>query len=119
MSTKVEDAAIRGFAKASAYDAHRPSYPADAVESLLQKVQVAGVKGARIIDLAAGTGKFTELIAKRPEGFEITAVEPLDEMRAELEKKQLNGVRVVKGEATSIAVESQSVDAVIVAQVSF
>lgn len=39
-------------------------------------------------------------------------------MRKELEKKQLIGVKVIEGEASSMAeVESQSVDAVIVAQV--
>ena len=39
-------------------------------------------------------------------------------MRVELEKKRLMGVKVVEGEASSMAeVESQSVDAVIVAQV--
>lgn len=39
-------------------------------------------------------------------------------MKKELEEKQLMGVKVLKGEASGMAgVESQSVDAVIVAQV--
>ena len=39
-------------------------------------------------------------------------------MRKELEKKGLKGVQVLKGEASNMAgVESQSVDAVVVAQV--
>ncbi len=39
-------------------------------------------------------------------------------MRKELERKELAGVKVMKGEASSMAgVESQTVDAVIAAQV--
>ncbi len=38
-------------------------------------------------------------------------------MRKELEKKELRGVKVVQGEAISMGVDSQSVDAVIAAQV--
>ena len=43
---------------------------------LLEHLQVSGVKRARIIDLAAGTGKFTELLVGRSEDFEILAIEP-------------------------------------------
>ncbi len=67
--------------------------------------------------LAAGTGKFTESIASRDEQFEIIAVEPHQDMRAELKKKGLRNVRVMAGEATDMAVTTQSVDAVVVAQV--
>ena len=84
----------------------------------LEHLQVSGVKGARIVDLAADTGKFTELLVVRHEDFETLAVEPNLEMRKELERKQLMGVKVLEGEAIRMAeVESQSVDAVIVAQV--
>lgn len=118
MASSIPSASVKGFQDGSRYDQHRPSYPLEAVDSLLKHVQVAGLKGARIVDLAAGTGKFTGLLADRQEGFEIIAVEPNDGMRVELEKKGLNGVRVLKGEASSMkGVENQSVDAIIAAQV--
>ncbi|KAJ9314225.1 hypothetical protein DTO271D3_5454 [Paecilomyces variotii] len=105
-----------GFANASSYDKHRPSYPAEAVDKLLAALHLAGNAGAKVVDLAAGTGKFTEVLAARPEAFDILAVEPHDEMRAELERKSLPGVRVVNGTATSIPVASKNVDGLIAAQ---
>lgn len=118
MASSIPSASVKGFQDGSRYDQHRPSYPLEAVDSLLKHLQVAGLKGARIIDLAAGTGKFTELLANRHEQFEIIAMEPHDGMRVELEKKSLGGVRALKGEASSMkGVETQSVDAVIAAQV--
>lgn len=111
------DVANRGFAAALSYDQYRPSYPAEAVEQLLAHLQVKGLRGARILDLAAGTGKFTELLAKREENFVTIAVEPHEEMRGELEKKSLKSVTVLEGDAVKIPLEAQSVDAVIVAQV--
>jgi len=109
--------AVSGFSKSALYDQHRPSYPPDAVETLLDAVRVAGVPGATIVDLAAGTGKFTELLAQRDEEYEIVAVEPHEGMRVELEKKRLRNVTVKEGISTSIPVEDESIDAVIAAQV--
>jgi len=106
-----------GFANGALYDQHRPSYPATAVDKLLNAVRVAGIAEANIVDLAAGTGKFTELLAARPEGYIVVAVEPHAEMRKELEKKSLQNVDVDDGLSTSIPVQDGSVDAVIVAQV--
>lgn len=76
MTPSISSASIKGFQKASSYDRHRPSYPLQAVTRLLERLQVNGVKRARIVDLAAGTGKFTELLVNRDENFEILAVEP-------------------------------------------
>ena len=109
--------ATSGFASASAYDAHRPSYPPAAVSSLLSALKVEGATGARIIDLAAGTGKFTEILASREEGYDILAVEPHEDMRNELLRKKLKGVKVVNGTAETIGVEREWADAVICAQV--
>jgi len=116
---KLKASAQTGFAPAAAYDAHRPTYPPEAVEQLLQRLKVAGVEGARVIDLAAGTGKFTEILASRPERFDIVAIEPHDDMRRELERKGLSGVTVMNGHAEDLsAIPDGSITAVVAAQVS-
>lgn len=76
MASSIPSASTKGFENASSYDKHRPSYPAEAVTRFLKHLQVSGVKKACIVDLAAGTGKFTELLAGRDESFDILAVEP-------------------------------------------
>lgn len=112
--------AQQGFSSSAAYDQHRPSYPADSVENLLKELKISGIKGARVLDLAAGTGKFTELLSQRPEKFEILAVEPHDDMRRTLAEKSLPSVKTTKGFAEHIeGVETGWADAVIVAQVRF
>ena len=113
----ISQASIDGFAKSASYDTHRPSYPADAVELLLKRLGVVGVDGLQILDLGAGTGKFTEILAQRPEQFNIVAVEPHDDMAAVLRKKQLHNVDIRSGEARKIPAKDQSFDAVIAAQV--
>lgn len=117
MTAPVAEVAITGFAAASLYDLHRPSYPPEAVQKLLTRLNVAGRKGARILDLAAGTGKLTQLLAERNEGFKVVAVEPHEGMRGELEKKRLNNVTILEGDAKNVPLEAGSMDAVLVAQV--
>ncbi|KPM38083.1 hypothetical protein AK830_g8491 [Neonectria ditissima] len=113
----VHDAASKGFHNAQSYDAHRPSYGDAAVSSLLKHLNLEGEVGGRIVDLGAGTGKFTEVLAARPEGFEIIAVEPLNSMRETLAAKQLKGVKTRAGTASKIeAVEDGWADGCIVAQ---
>jgi ubiquinone/menaquinone biosynthesis C-methylase UbiE len=114
----IEQAALSGFEASSAYDAHRPSYPPEAVDQLLSALKVAVVQGASVADLAAGTGKFTELIAARPEQYSIVAVEPHKSMRAELERKSLKGVKVAKGTAEAMPeIVDGTFDALIASQV--
>lgn len=118
----IPPAATAGFANAAFYDAHRPSYPAPAIDSLLTNLLRPPVRGGtRILDLGAGTGKFTELLAERDEGFEIVAVEPHEGMRRELERKEglrRRRVRVLGGSAAGMPlVGTGDVDAVVVAQV--
>ncbi|KAH0842335.1 methyltransferase [Fonsecaea pedrosoi] len=100
--SEIAEPAQSGFAPAAAYDAHRPTYPDEAVQRLLEACEVAGVEGAKIADLAAGTGKFTEILARRPEEYDIVAIEPHDGMRAQLEQKHLAHVRVLKGTADNM-----------------
>ena len=93
--------AATGFADvAGAYDRGRPDYPAE----------VPGVlglsPGARVLDLAAGTGKFTRVL--RAAGFDVVPVEPLPAMRAVVPG-------AVEGTAEAIPLEDASVDAVTIA----
>lgn len=117
-SSTIAPAAAEGFQDASAYDAHRPSYPAAAVEGLLGHMRLADRPHARIVEVAAGTGKFTEALAARHEGFEVLATEPHPRMRAELEAKGLPGVLVREGKAEdlSVSVEKEWGDGVVAAQ---
>lgn len=114
--------ALRGFSNASDYDKHRPSYPLEAVSKLLKNVGVKDVEGARIIDVGAGTGKFTKLLVERREGFVIKCVEPHGEMREVLREKFGVGkegasVEIVEGHAGEMKVEEGWADAVIASQV--
>jgi hypothetical protein len=59
------------------------------------------------------------VLAKRPEEYEIIAVEPHQGMRQELEKKDLKGVKSVDGDACNIPLEEGWGDCLIAAQVSF
>lgn len=108
-----------GFAAAAAYDAGRPTYLPEVVDLLLQKLEVSGVQGAKILEVAAGTGKFTEVLSRRPEKFDIVAVEPHDDMKQQLSNKKLERVTVVKGTAENLQViQDGAFAAVIAAQVS-
>jgi len=66
-----------------------------------------------VVDLAAGTGKFTQLLVSS--GARIVAVEPLEGMRAKLAAHNL-GVEVVGGSAEAIPLADASVDLVTIAQ---
>lgn len=116
-SSDINPQAQTGFAKAAAYDQHRPTYSTTSVQLLLEQCRVAGLKHAKVLDLGAGTGKFTELLAARDEEFEILIVEPHEGMRAQLEAKKLSRVTVRSGKAEAIDVQDESLDAVFVAQV--
>jgi SAM-dependent methyltransferase len=77
-------------------------------------VRRLGLRPGRVVlDLAAGTGKLTRLLV--PSGADVVAVEPLDEMRAELERA-VPDVRTLAGSAEAIPLPDGSVDAVTVAQ---
>lgn len=100
----------RSFARvADAYQAARPNYPEAAIDWLLR-----GLPGARVLDLAAGTGKLTESLIRRP-GLAVTAVEPLAEMRLLLQAR-LPRVTALPGTAEAIPLADGSVDAVMVGQ---
>jgi SAM-dependent methyltransferase len=93
---------------AAAYQRARPTYPMAAVEWML-----GPAPGRQVLDLAAGTGKLTGVLLEA--GAEVTAVEPLPGMRAELSAAH-PGATVLEGSAEHIPLEDASRDAVLVAQ---
>ena len=102
--------AEHGFARAAeSYALARPSYPREAVD-LLRRELAVGPESV-VLDLAAGTGKLTELLT----GFaRVIAVEPVAEMRTELGR--LPFVEALDGKAEAIPLRDAAVDAVLVAQ---
>jgi SAM-dependent methyltransferase len=108
----VHETARRGFAGAAdVYEQSRPGYPPEAIEWLLEELEL----GPRmtVVDLAAGTGKLTRLLT--PTGAAVIAVEPVDQMRAALERTASDAdARGGTAERTGLA--GASADAVTVAQ---
>ncbi|KAJ3077619.1 hypothetical protein HK102_005083 [Quaeritorhiza haematococci] len=112
--------AAKGFTIDSpTYETFRPSYP-PAVLDLLSKTILPSLSNPSsaqtlsILDLAAGTGKFTRLLLPfNPKRLE--AVEPSPTMRSEF-MLLVPQVPIHAGTATSIPFEDQSFDLVTVAQ---
>lgn len=104
----VHDVAASGFgAEADAYERSRPSYPPDAVAWI---VGALGITRASVVaDVAAGTGKFTRLLA--PTGAWVVAVEPVEGMRSKLPR-----LPTVGATAERLPFRDRSLDAVTVAQ---
>jgi SAM-dependent methyltransferase len=94
---------------AAAYAEHRPDYAEAAVRWALELAP--GVP--RVLDVGAGTGKLTATLVAI--GADVTAVEPDQEMLAEL-RRLLPEVRSLSGTAEAIPLPDGSVDAVLVGQ---
>jgi SAM-dependent methyltransferase len=108
----VHEVAQQGFgSEAAVYERSRPSYPPDAVAWLVDNAGITA--GATVVDLAAGTGKLTRLLA--PTGANLLAVEPVEGMRRVL-AEVMPGVPIVAGTAEALPFESSTLDAVTVAQ---
>ena len=103
----IHRAAHVGFSRsADAYERARPGYPGKAVEQFASRL----APGARVLDLAAGTGKLTRPLLAA--GLDVVAVEPVAEMRAALP----DSVRALEGTAQAIPLAGACVDAVSVGQ---
>lgn len=108
----IHPTAAAGFSVAAgAYERGRPGYPDEAVAWLVGRLGLR--PGRTVLDLAAGTGKLTRQLVET--GVEVVAVEPVDEMRAELEAA-VSSVRSLAGSAEAIPLPDGSIDAVTVAQ---
>ncbi|MDF2508865.1 MAG: class SAM-dependent methyltransferase [Microbacterium sp.] len=89
------------------YDRYRPGFPASAASVILPRAVPA------VLDLGAGTGKFTELLLDRAR--RVVAVEPSERMLQVLRAK-LPVVESLIGTAELIPVADASMDVVTVAQ---
>jgi SAM-dependent methyltransferase len=109
---EVHAAARDGFAaEAPTYARGRPDYPV-ALQRWLDEALALG-PGKVAIDLGAGTGKFTRLLLAA--GAQVTAVEPVAEMRTQFAAK-LPGVPALDGTAQAIPLPDACADAVVCAQ---
>jgi SAM-dependent methyltransferase len=96
---------------AGAYERGRPEYPPAVVGAIAAELRIA--PGAPVLDLAAGTGKFTRALLGA--GLDVVAVEPQAPLRAVLAAR-VGSERVREGVAEAIPLPDASVDAVTVAE---
>jgi SAM-dependent methyltransferase len=107
----VHQVAAAGFSDPGDYEAARPSYPPDAVDWFVEHLRIG--PGRTVVDLAAGTGKLTRLLA--PAGADLIAAEPVAGMRATF-RSVLPAVPIVAMTAEQLGFRDGSLDAVTVAQ---
>lgn len=108
----VHRVAAEGFgSQAEVYDRARPGYPPEMVAWCVEQLGLR--PGRRVLDLAAGTGKLTALLA--PAGADLVAAEPVAGMRRRL-RQVLPGVPAVAAVAEALPFADASLDAVTVAQ---
>lgn len=108
----VHSAASAGFGEgAEAYVRGRPEYP-HAVAMWLRHDLAIG-PGSSVLDLGAGTGKFTRRLVAT--GANVIAVEPVAAMAEQLRRQHLP-VDLREGSAESIPLRDASLDAVLCAQ---
>ena len=98
--------------KSKAYVQARPSYP----DAAIDYIRTLAPQDAIFADIGAGTGIFTELIAKY--GNEIFAVEPNRDMRETLANALTiyPNVKVVNGSAECTTLPDNSTDVIVCAQ---
>lgn len=110
LGTAVDDVAARGYRVGSGeYERSRPGYPEAAVDLVMGKLGLD--RHSRLLELGAGTGKLTRMIAGRV--AQVVAVEPVAEMRRLL-GAAVPGTPVIAAVAEAIPLAGQSVHGVVV-----
>jgi len=108
----VDPLAREGFSRtAEQYERARPTYAAEAVRWIADEARLG--PGTTVVDLGAGTGKLTRLLVET--GARVVAVEPLDEMRAQL-SRVLPEVEALGATADAVPLPDASARAVTAAQ---
>jgi SAM-dependent methyltransferase len=101
---------------ASGYAKHRPSYPSEAIDFVIQKCSLG--PSSLLVDIGSGTGISSRLFAER--GVPVIGIEPNAEMRAKAEKESLalDAARVDyrDGTAETTGLSESIADAVLAAQ---
>jgi SAM-dependent methyltransferase len=109
---RIHESAATGFARESdTYERARPGFAPEVVRFLEHELALG--PGVRLLELGAGTGKLTRLLA--PLGPEILVVEPVAEMLAKL-REHVPSARRVGGTAEACDLPDASVDAIVAAQ---
>ncbi|WP_407316124.1 class I SAM-dependent methyltransferase [Pseudomonas sp. nanlin1] len=123
LSSMLQWSTVTGaFQSADAYTRGRPGYPPEVDGWLRKTLEIK--KGTRVLDLGAGTGKFTQRLLDI--GAKVTAVEPEKAMRdALMQQIQARSAPVAAGDFSLLScraeelehhVEGGSIDAVVCAQ---
>ncbi|GAA2129421.1 class I SAM-dependent methyltransferase [Kitasatospora kazusensis] len=111
--TDLQRAHAQSFgAVAAEYDAARPSYP-DRLFDEIERLAGRPLKGADVLDVGAGTGIATRLLAGR--GARVTAVEPSPGMAAQLHAVS-PGIPLVKGSGDDLPFHDATADLITYAQ---
>ncbi|CAF1193497.1 unnamed protein product [Didymodactylos carnosus] len=112
MENFIHQTAANGFQLgAEVYERGRPAYP-DLVINLICATN-PDLCQKTIVDLAAGTGKFTRMLVSAGAKL-VTAIEPVESMRRKL--YSIPNIAVLNGTAENIPLVDNSVDIVTVAQ---
>lgn len=125
-SSNVHSAAALGFQINNAvYHNSRPSYNPQIVQDIINKTILNNDSKQesdytyQIVDLAAGTGKFSEVLTQQLNQskikYNLTAVEPVEGMRSKF-KSNFPNIPILDGTSTSLPFPSNSIDLLTIAQ---
>jgi SAM-dependent methyltransferase len=110
------DSIARFTGRASLYARYRPSYPAEAVDLILERCALE--PGAVVVDVGCGTGISSRLLTAR--GLRVIGIEPNAEMRAEAQAEvrphQGPPPQYLSGKAEATGLAAGTAAAVVAAQ---
>ena len=112
MTQSLHSSAQKGFSSAAKlYQQVRPSYPQSIALWLQDRLQLSSE--TKLLDLGSGTGKFLPYLQQITQ--HIIAVEPIDEMLAQLEQAYPN-VQTLQAFSHNIPVQAETANVVTCAQ---